>query len=68
MQLTNEQIAEFQELYRKHFSEEISHEQAHEEGIKLVRLMQLIYKPMTKQEYGRLQERRKNIDQHTPSL
>jgi len=55
MKLTDEQITQFQTLYKKHFGADISKEQAHEEGIKLVRLMQLIYKPMTKEECETLQ-------------
>ena len=60
MHLTEEDITQFQAIYQKHFGEDISRERAHEEGIKLVRLMQLIYKPMTKADAQRLQERCKN--------
>jgi len=59
MQLTEENITKFQALYKKHFGEEIDRSRAQEEGIKLLRLMQLIYQPMTKEEYQKLQERRK---------
>jgi len=59
MHLTDEQITKFQQLYKKRFGVEISRARAHEEGIKLVRLMQLIYKPMTKAQYDHLQQRRK---------
>ena len=64
MQLTEEQITKFQTLYKKHFDEEISRERAHEELIPLVRLIQLIYKPMTKADYERLQERRRRTERH----
>ena len=60
MHLTEEDITQFQALYQKHFGEEISRARAHEEGIKLVRLMQLIHKPMSKADVHRLQERCKN--------
>lgn len=46
MHLTEEDIKEFQALYKKHFGMEISHAQAHEEGLKLVVLMKSIYKPI----------------------
>ena len=59
---SDEDITKFQTLYKKHFGEEISRERAHSEGIKLVRLMPLIYKPMTKAQYERLQERRRFLD------
>ena len=49
MHLTDEQIIQFQTLYKKHFGADISKEQAHEEGLKLVGLIQLIDKPMTKE-------------------
>ena len=59
MHLTDEQITQFQNLYKKHFGSKISRERAYEEGIKLVRLMQLIYKPIQKKDYQKLQQRRK---------
>ena len=57
--LSNEQITKFQTLYKEHFGQEIDREQACEELVKLVRLMSLIYKKMTKEEYEQLQEYRK---------
>lgn len=45
--LTDQQIEYFQELYRVNFNEEISRVEAVEKGIQLVRLMGLVYKPMT---------------------
>ena len=59
MQLSDKKITEFQELYLKHFGEEISREKAHEKGIKLVRLVELVYKPMTKADHQKLQQRRR---------
>lgn len=60
--LSEEQIRKFQTLYKKHFGKEISREKAYEKGANLVRLVELIWKPMTEDEYKRLQERRKEID------
>jgi hypothetical protein len=57
--LTTKQIEKFRDLYKAHFGKEISRKQAYEKGVKLVRLVELIYKPMTEVEYRRLQERRK---------
>ena len=57
--LTDEQIKKFQAIYRKCFGKEIGKEAALEQGIKLVRLMEIIYKPMTKKEYEAVQKRRK---------
>jgi hypothetical protein len=56
--LSNEQIIKFQTLYKNRFGKEIGREEAYEKGIKLIRLIELIYKPMTEAEYYQLQERR----------
>lgn len=45
MQLTDKQITEFQTLYHKHFGERITKERAREEGLRLIQLIELVYKP-----------------------
>jgi hypothetical protein len=55
MHLSNEHISQFQSLYKEQFGEEISKEEAYEQGIKLLRLVQLIYKPMTQAEFTQVQ-------------
>ncbi|MFA7170180.1 MAG: hypothetical protein WC178_05020 [Candidatus Paceibacterota bacterium] len=57
--LTDEQITNYQTLYKNRFGKEISREEAYEQGVKLIRLVELIYKPMTKTEYQKLQDRRR---------
>jgi len=57
--LSDEQIIKFQTLWKNRFDKEISREEAYEKGVKLIRLVELIYKPMTKTEYQQLQERRR---------
>ncbi len=57
--LSDEQITKFQTLYRNRYVKEISREEAYEQGPKLIRLVELIYKPMTEAEYQQLQERRR---------
>lgn len=57
--LSNEQITKFQMLYKSRFGRDISQEEAFEQGIKLIRLVELIYKPMTEKEYEMVQKRRK---------
>ncbi len=59
MVLDDEQITKFQTLYKSRFGKEISREEAYEKGIKLMRLVELIYQPMTEAEYQQLQERRR---------
>ncbi len=56
--LSDEKIDQFIALYKNHFGRELSRAEAYEKGIKLMRLIELIYKPMTKQEYDNLQKRR----------
>ena len=57
--LSDGQITRFQTLYENRFGREISREEACERGTKLIRLVELIYKPMTETEYQQLQERRR---------
>lgn len=61
MQLEAKHIASFQMLYKRQFGVEISTEQAREKGIKLLRLMQLSYKPITQEQLTQVQERQKQI-------
>lgn len=59
MVLSDKKITDFQAIYKARFGKEISREEATEKGIKLLRLIEIIYKPMTEKEYQQLQERRK---------
>lgn len=47
MNLSDKQIIEFQKLYKKRYRKEISREDAYEMGIKFVRLIKVIYQPIT---------------------
>ena len=49
--LTEKQVEKFQKIYRERFGKEISKADALEKGIKLVRLMDIVYKPITIQEF-----------------
>jgi len=60
--LSDEQITKFQNLYKNHFGKDITREEAYEKGAKLIRLVELIYKPMTEAEYQELQKRRKETN------
>ncbi len=60
--LSDERIAKYQAIYKKYYGKEISREHALEQGTKLIRMMQLIYKPMTQEEYDMLQKRRKETE------
>ena len=52
LMLTDTQIQKFQALYQERFGEEISREEAIERGTRLIQLVRLVYKPITKAEYG----------------
>jgi len=56
--LSDEQIKTFQTLYKNRFGKEISREDALEQGVKLIRLVELIYKPMTEKDLELLRQRR----------
>jgi len=56
--LTEDQIKTYQALYKNRFGKEIGRVEAIEKGTKLLRLVELIYAPMTEEEYRRLQKRR----------
>lgn len=66
MLLSDEQITKYQTLYKKNFGKEISREEAYERGAKLIRLIELVYKPMTEAEYQSLQERRRQTGDLLP--
>jgi len=57
--LSDEQIKKFQKIYKKRFGKEINREEAYEKGVKLIRLVKLVYKPMTEEEYKMVKKRRK---------
>lgn len=61
--LSDEQITKFQTLYKSRFGKEISREEAYEQGAKLIRLIEIVFRPMTETEYQQVQEdRRKTGD------
>lgn len=59
--ISKEQLEKFKVLYKNRFGKELTDQEALEKGTSLVRLMELIYKPMTMEEYKLLQKRRKEI-------
>lgn len=65
--LSDEQIIKFQTIYKNRLGKEISKEEAYEMGAKLLRLVELIYKPMTETEYKQLQKRRKDTNGLKPN-
>ena len=60
MVLSDEDIIKFQTIFKNEFGIEINKEDAYEKGIKLLRLMSIVYKPMTEEEYKFIQSHRFN--------
>lgn len=56
--LTDNQVTKFQTIYQNRFGKEISRADALEKGTRLVRLMQIVYQPITEQELLEFQKRR----------
>lgn len=57
--LSEQDVTNFQTLYKKEFGIDISREQALEEGLKLVGLIGNVYQPMTQAEYDEIEEHRR---------
>lgn len=52
MLLDDKHISSFQELYKESFSEDLSKEEAYTQAVKLIELVRVVYKPMTKEEHN----------------
>ena len=57
MVLSDDNIIAFQKLYKERFGKDISKEDAYEQGIKLLQLMSLVYRPMKLTEFEAIQAR-----------
>jgi hypothetical protein len=60
--ISNEQLRKFKTIYKKRFNIELSDQDALESATKLLALMKIVYKPITKEEYDLVQKRRKELD------
>ena len=56
--ISEKALKEFKAIYKKKFDIELSDQDALESATKLLRLAEIVYKPMTKEEYERVQKRR----------
>jgi hypothetical protein len=56
--ISEEQLLKYKEIYKKHSNKNISDEEALKQATTLLRLIKIIYKPMTQEEYDQLQKRR----------
>ncbi len=60
--IPKEHLGKFKAIYKKRFGVEISDQEALEKSTKLIRLIEIIYKPMTQKEYDTLQKRRQETN------
>jgi hypothetical protein len=51
MVLSDENTISFQTLYKEHFGKDLSKEEAYEQGMKLLSLVSVIYRPMTSEDF-----------------
>ena len=57
-QISQKSLDEFKSLYRKQFGKDLTDVEAREKGSQLIRFLEIVYKPMTKEEFDKLEERR----------
>jgi len=58
--LSEQDVTNFQSLFKKEFGIEISRDEALEEGLKLVSLMRNVYQPMTQEEHDEIEKHRRS--------
>jgi rubrerythrin len=56
--ISKEHLDKFKELYKKKTGKDISDQDALESATKLINLVKAVYKPMTKDDYDKVQKRR----------
>jgi len=57
MDITKKDVTEFQGLYKKKFGIELDYQEAYKKLALLVRQMEIIYQPITKQQYEEYTQR-----------
>lgn len=56
MHISPKQLEKFKSIYKQEFRVELSDCEAHEKGMRLLLGFKAIYRPITKEQYQRLQE------------
>ena len=59
--LTNEQVNNFKEIYKKNFGKDLSQGEALDKATRLARLFEIIYQPITQDELDNVLKRKKEI-------
>lgn len=61
MEIAPEQLDKFRAIYRAKFNIDLTPQEALEKAIPLLRLMQIVYQPMTEADLARVQVRQKTL-------
>jgi hypothetical protein len=61
MKLTEKDIAKFKKIYKEHYGEEINDFVAYESANSLVQMIKLVYKPITKEQYNKIDKEQKVV-------
>lgn len=56
--ILEEMLQKFKELYKKHFNKDLTDQEALESATKLLRMVEIVYKPMTEADAARLKARK----------
>lgn len=59
MQLSSEAIVEFKAIYEEQFGKELTDQEAYDSASNLLRLMNAVYRPMTKKDMAEVLTQRK---------
>ncbi len=57
--ISKESLDKYKAIYKNKFDKELSDQEALEQATKLVRLIEIVYKPMSKEDFERVRERRR---------
>lgn len=63
--ISKESLEEFKKLYKEHFNKELSDEDALQQATQLLRMVELVYKPITLEEYKNYLKRRVELGEIT---
>lgn len=61
MIISDEHLLKFKLLYKEHFGEDISDNEAYEQAVKLLRLMSIVHNPISAEQYNFIKKHRENM-------
>jgi RNA binding exosome subunit len=62
MQLSGQQLDKFMALYKAKFGIELDRQQAYEQAVKLIRLFEIIYKPISLADFEKVKKRQQELN------